>query len=361
LFLSQDIVYRVDVTDPEAPAPLSKTTKPLQPKDGIALLNSLLSSIKSKAMPRRTLISNIPFEFSPSLKITVKAFVIFKRQVPTRSCYIWLEGETPQIAIGATTQMAEDTARTVDKVEIRKAFRFGGETVTFTTEELSSLKNFGDPVIRILGFKPMSMLPAWANLKVATFLYPSEDEYIGSTRTFAALHQSLLKKQKMGLVWYIARKNAAPVLAALIPGAEKLDEGEEQVMPAGLWLIPLPWADDIRSNPEINSLIRAPDSLVDKMRLVMEQLQLPGGVYDPSKYPNPALQWHYRILQALALEEELPEQPDDKTIPRYRPIEKVCGLSLSLYFVASTTPQAAAQLILSQARRTLHPRLENRA
>lgn len=37
-----------------------------------------------------------------------------------------------------------------------------------------------------------------------------------------------------------------------------------------------------------------------------------------------ALQWHYRILQALALDEDLPELPEDKTIPRYRQIDKVC-------------------------------------
>jgi hypothetical protein len=38
-----------------------------------------------------------------------------------------------------------------------------------------------------------------------------------------------------------------------------------------------------------------------------------------------ALQWFYRILQALALEEDIPEAKDaeDKTIPRYRQIQKV--------------------------------------
>lgn len=57
----------------------------------------------------------------------------------------------------------------------------------------------------------------------------------------------------------------------------------------------------------------------------MEQLQLPKGVYDPSKYPNPDLQWFYKILQAMALEEEIPEKADDKTMPKYRQIEKRAG------------------------------------
>src|SRR5271163_1399376 len=42
--------------------------------------------------------------------------------------------------------------------------------------------------------------------------------------------------------------------------------------------------------------------------------------YRPEKYPNPALQWHYRILQAVALEEDVPEQPEDKTRPKYNSI-----------------------------------------
>ena len=61
------------------------------------------------------------------------------------------------------------------------------------------------------------------------------------------------------------------------------------------------------------------------MRTVVQQLQLPKARYDPSKYPNPALQWHYRILQAMALEEDLPEKAEDKTIPRYRQIDKRAG------------------------------------
>lgn len=35
-----------------------------------------------------------------------------------------------------------------------------------------------------------------------------------------------------------------------------------------------------------------------------------------------ALQWHYSILQAMALEEDLPEHPIDHTLPKYKMIEK---------------------------------------
>ncbi len=287
-------------------------------------MTSLLSSINAKAVARRALFSNLPLEIGPGFKISVRGYIIFKRQEPKRSCYVDVRGEKAHIATGVTTQLADDTARAVEKVEIRKAYKFGGEQITFTPEEVEKLRHFGDPGIRIIGFKPLSMLPIWANLRPSTFIYPSEEDYVGSTRVFSALQQKLLRDEKMGVAWFIARKNATPQIAAIIPGAEKLDDNGAQTTPPGLWIIPLPFADDIRQNPE-TTLIRAPEPLIDRMREVIQMLQLPKALYDPARYPNPALQWHYRILQAMALDEDLPEKPEDKTIPKYRQIDKRAG------------------------------------
>ena len=319
-----DIIYNNFPMDPEAPAPLSGVIAPTSTKDGISLLYSLLSAVNSKAVPRRSQFSSMPLEIGPGFRISVRGYILFKKQTPHRSCYVWLDGEKPQIAIGSTKKTAEDSGRAVEKIEIKKAFKFGGEQIMFTPEEVQNLRHFGDPCIRILGFKPASMIPIWANIKPATFIYPSEEDYVGSTRVFAALQQKLLADNLVGLTWFVARRNAVPTIAALYPGVERLSDSGAQIMPPGLWLIPLPFADDIRQNPE-TTLIRAPEPLIDRMREIVQQLQLPKAQYDPSKYPNPALQWHYRILQAMALEEDLPEKPEDKTIPKYRQIHKRAG------------------------------------
>lgn len=195
-------------------------------------------------------------------------------------------GEQPQIAKGVTTQIADDSAREIEKWEVRRAYKFGGEQVSFTQDEQKALRDFGSPVIRIIGFKPLSALPIWASIKHPTFIYPSEETYVGSTRAFSALHQVLLKDQKMALVWFIPRKNAAPVMAAMIPGDEKLDENDVQFIPPGMWILPLPFADDVRQNPETTN-IPASEPLVDRMRTVIQQLQLPKAHYDPRRYPNP--------------------------------------------------------------------------
>lgn len=320
-----DLVYPTSPSDPDAPVAIPSTSKVAKSGEGLTLLRQLLSSINSKAAPRRALFS-LPLELGPGLRIGVKGFILIKRQEHVKSCYVWVGGEKPQIVTASTSHMADDTARVVEKGELRKAYKFGGDTITFTPDEFTQIRQcFGDPIIRIIGFKPLSSLPIWANTNKATFMYPSEADFIGSTRVFSALQQKLLKSKKMALTWFIARKNAAPVMAALIPGEEKIDENGEQSMPPGLWLVPLPFADDIRRCPEQTESLKTTDALTDKMRIVIEQLQLPKGVYDPSKYPNPDLQWFYRILQAMALEEEVPENVDDKTIPRYKQIDKRAG------------------------------------
>jgi ATP-dependent DNA helicase 2 subunit 1 len=229
---------------------------------------------------------SLPFEIGPGLNIGVKGYLLIKREKPIRTTYVWVGGDKVQIAVGSTTQLADDTARTVEKGEIRKAYKFGGETITFSEEELKKIKNFGDPVIKLIGFKNMDLLPIWASVRAPYFIYPSETDFVGSTRVFSALQQKMLKANKFGLVWFIPRKNATPVLAAAVAGEEKYSDEGEQLTPPGIWIIPLPFADDIRQKPD-STMIRAPDSLVDLMRVVIQQLHLPKGQYDPKKYPNP--------------------------------------------------------------------------
>ena len=313
--------------DPSAPAPLTQPSAPSSTSaTGISLLSSLLSSISSRSTPKRALFSNLPFEIGPSLTISVRGYILHKPQAPKRSCYIYVDAPTgPQIAKGVSQILDASTSRPVEKVEIKKSFKFGGSQILFTTEEVKQLRTFTDPMIRILGFKSLEKLFFWANLKPATFIYPSEEHFVGSTRVFSALHCKLHKSKRFALAWFVPRRNAVPSLAAIYPSLERVNlETGDQTQPPGLWISPLPFADDVRLNPE-TQLIRAPDRLVDLMRDVVQQLQLPKAIYDPSKYPNPSLQWHYRILQALALEEDLPEKPEDKTLPKWRQIDKRAG------------------------------------
>jgi ATP-dependent DNA helicase 2 subunit 1 len=282
----------------------------------------LISNINSKQTPKRAYFSNLHFELAPGLTISVKGYMPLHRQQPARTCYVWLGGEKAQLAQSETIKV-DSATRTVDKSEIKKAYKFGGEYIHFKPEEAAALKSsMGGKVLRIIGFKPRSLLPMWASVKKSIFIFPSEEHYVGSTRVFSALWQKLLKDDKVGIAWFVARENANPVMVAIIPSRNP--NGETQYLPTGLWLYPLPFADDVR-NVDLAAPPRPADELTDKMREIVQNLQLPKAMYNPLKYPNPSLQWHYKILQAMALDEDTPDSLEDPTIPKYRQIDKRVG------------------------------------
>ncbi|KAI1376233.1 hypothetical protein F4677DRAFT_454504 [Hypoxylon crocopeplum] len=317
-----DIIYRDPAVEEAHPGRVSTSKS----GSGLTLLNSLISNINSKETPKRSYFSNMSLELGPGLQISVKGYNIVQKQAAGRSCYVWLDGEKAQIAVGETARIAEDSARTVQTSEVKKAYKFGSEYVYFSEDEQKSIKQFGGPIIRIIGFKDRSQLGFWASIKKSTFIFPSEEGYVGSSRVFTALWQKLLKSKKIGLAWHIARANGNPQLVAIIPSKARSDHKSGiDFIPAGLWLYPVPFADDVREGPDQAKLIRTTDQLTDKMKKIVGNLQLPTGTYNPSKYPNPALQWHYKILQALALEEEVPNKPNDATIPKYKVIHNRCG------------------------------------
>lgn len=304
-------------------------------EDGVTLLNSLLSHINAKQTPKRAYFSNMSFELAPGVTISVNGYLILHKQVIQRSCYVYLENDDapPQIAQGTTTKTEDGSMRTVEKSEIKKAYKFGcgGDYVYFSPEELDQLKVFekdSTKCLRIIGFKPRSMLPPWAAVKKSHFIFPTEAGYVGSTRVFSALWKKLIESDKMGIAWYIPRKNAVPQIVAILPSKKQSDEDSgTPYLPAGLWLTPLPFVDDLRDLEPLRQqhMVKASDELIDIMRTIVQNLKLPKNRYDPSKYPNPGLQRHYQVLQSIALDEDIPEVSQDLTKPKYKQINKRVG------------------------------------
>jgi ATP-dependent DNA helicase 2 subunit 1 len=111
-----------------------------------------------------------------------------------------------------------------------------------------SLRTFGlEPGIKLLGFKDRSDLAFEDNIRHSLFIYPDEESYAGSRRTFTALLSSMVKKGKIGLVRALTRRNASPSFCVLLPQEEGKSDGWAE--PSGFHLIALPFADDIRTAP----------------------------------------------------------------------------------------------------------------
>lgn len=285
-------------------------------------IEQFTSVIKAREVPRRSLF-HIYFELGPGFAIDVKGYLLSKRQSIQRSHLVSLKGGHPKIASIKTEYIDNTTTKILKREEMKKGYFVGSnrEEITFTMDEIKGLRAFENPVLRLLGFKPMTHLANWQNIKQSYFIYPSESRVTGSTRVFASLHKRMLLDNVFALVWFVPRKDTSPLLCALVAESEEIDDKSGiQSSPAGCYIIQLPSADDIRLNPGVDEP-RANEKLTDCMSRIVKSMIL-GHKYDPSKFPNPSLQWHYKVLESVALEEELPQTPIDKTIPQYGAIQK---------------------------------------
>ena len=280
--------------------------------------------IKAKTVPRRAHFT-VPLEIAPGLTIGVKGYILFKRQEIHRQELIHNKGDKPQIAKGEQQYIDMSTSKVLDRKEIRRGYNFGDSLVMFSEDDIKQVKHVEDPVIRIVGFKSLERLDFGHNMRPSYFIYPTEADYVGSTRTFASLHKNLLSMGRFALAWFIPRRNATPCMVAMLAAKEHIDRDTGlQDSPPGFHLVSLPFADDLRETPP-QRLVQASRPLVDAFAAVIEQLNREP--YDPLKFRNPSLQWHWKVLQAYALEEDAGDlkRDVDQTRPKYKGIEKRAG------------------------------------
>ncbi|WVW86165.1 hypothetical protein I302_108206 [Kwoniella bestiolae CBS 10118] len=206
----------------------------------------------------------------------------------------------------------------------------------FTSDEVAEFKSMGlKPQIKILGFQSPDRLSFEENLKHSYFIYPNENEYTGSTRTFAALLKSCIKFNKHALAICRFRTNTQPEFCILIPQEESFTKDGGQDQPPGFHVIVLPYRDDIRRPPKnmIENLL-ASDRQAKLMSNVVKRLRIKAGHYRSEAYPNPALAYHYAQLQSLAFEEDFDPsstqgQDLDKTFPKWWGMHKAAGEFMS--------------------------------
>ena len=65
------------------------------------------------------------------------------------------------------------------KSDMQQYFEYGSEKVFFTPDEVLKMKFFGDPGLKLLGFKPRSRLKTHHNVRPSYFVYPDESVSFG--------------------------------------------------------------------------------------------------------------------------------------------------------------------------------------
>lgn len=222
-----------------------------------------------------------------------------------------------------------NSGKPLSKDQVIPAFQFGPSSslrgqVTFTPGELRSIKTFGMlPSLKLIGFRNRDDLLRFEwNVKHSYFIYPSDSEWKGSRKTFTALLNSMISKDKVGLGLFMPRQNVVPVFVAIVPQEEEVSADGQQLVAPGMHLITLPYADDVRDVPaNLLHTEDAKDEQVDKAVAFIERYQKKQP-FNPDHYPNPSLNHHYAVLMATAFQEPVPDTPTDLTVPQYATIKK---------------------------------------
>ena len=68
----------------------------------------------------------------------------------------------------------QETAEILMPQDMKKAQIYGGKQICFEQEEVKEMKQFGDPGLKLMGFKPRSAIKKYFHVKPASFLYPDE-------------------------------------------------------------------------------------------------------------------------------------------------------------------------------------------
>ncbi|SNX84766.1 related to ATP-dependent DNA helicase II, 70 kDa subunit [Melanopsichium pennsylvanicum] len=264
-------------------------------------------------------------------QIGIKGYSLVSKTTKGNPVKVIVDDECGELKEVVTHQHYIDanSGKPLSKDQVIPAFQFGQSStlrgqVTFTPEELRRVKTFGMlPALKLIGFRNRDDLLKFEwNVKHAYFIYPSDAEWKGSRKTFSALLNSMVKKNKVGLGLFMPRQNVVPVFVAIVPQEEEIGQDGQQMVAPGMNIVTLPYADDVRDVP--TNLLHtedAKDDQIDKAIAFIERYQKKQP-FNPDHYPNPALNHHYEVLMATAFQESLPESPTDLTVPQYATIKK---------------------------------------
>ncbi|KAI3459721.1 hypothetical protein Pfo_016384 [Paulownia fortunei] len=265
-----------------------------------------------KRMFRKRKVRRIYFIIASGVSIELNTYALVRPTNP--GAITWLDSVTNLPLKAERSFFCSDTGALLQ--EPPKLFQsYKNKTIMFSADELSEIKRVSTGHLRLLGFKPLSRLKDYHNLRPSTFVFPSDEEVIGSTCIFIALHRSMLRLKRFAVAFY--GSSTHPQLVALV-AQDEIISASGQVEPPGMHMIHLPFSDDIRPIEELHTdtnpvAPRATEDQIKSASLLVKRVDLKN--FSVCQFANPALQRHYAVLQALALDED--EMPDikDETLP----------------------------------------------
>jgi len=267
---------------------------------------------------RQRTTARIPMKICPGLEISVCLYTSIRKAVKPNKQKLY---KRTNEEVKMITKEYSDTGELLMPSDFAKYVTHRGTKIKFTPDEVRSMTKIHPPGLEILGFKPRSSLTPDMYVHPAHFISPSEEDIKGSSPAFTGLLSRCHAKGVVAIARVVARANAKPDWAAMLPQEEEKDEDGNQIRPAGFHLCYLPYADDARVL-EMEDAARAAPSQVDAAKALVTKLSFR---YNPLSFDNPALQTHWRNVEALALNRTRLEPIVDYTAPDPGHIRKRTG------------------------------------
>ncbi|XP_031572511.1 X-ray repair cross-complementing protein 6-like isoform X2 [Actinia tenebrosa] len=297
---------------------ISDDDEDIQLPDPSEKFDELLSRVQKKEHKKRPLAS-IPFTLADGVDMGISVFNLCRPA--TKSSTVNLNSRTNEEIKTHTKYICKDTGSELMPTDIKYYQMFGGEKVIFEKEEVAAMKNFGNPGLLLMGFKPKKSLKRLYHIKSSHFIHPDEKSVSGSTTLFSALLKKSLEKEVIPICRYIPRAVSAPSFVALLPQKEEFNDHKVQITPPGFHVIFLPYVDDMRKL-QYPKMPKATTEQVNKAKEIIKKLTF---TFRSTDFENPSLQKHYNHLEALALDRDSPEEVDDLTEPDVERLDRRAG------------------------------------
>ncbi|XP_007907750.2 X-ray repair cross-complementing protein 6 [Callorhinchus milii] len=281
-------------------------------------VDDLLRKVRAKDFKKKAM-SRLNLKLGDGLELSVGVFLLIRSV--TKPWAVRLSRESNEQVKTKTRWFNRETGSLLLPSNTKRAQIYGSRQITMEKEETEELRKFDEPGLQLVGFKPLSLLKRHHHIRPAQFMYPEESIITGSTILFGALLTKCLDREVYMLCRYTNRRNTPPRFVALVPQREEVDEQKIQTMPSGFHLVFLPFADDIRKVNYPEKVVANQDQ-VDKVKAVIHKLRFK---YRAESFENPAIQQHFRNLEALALDLPEPETTEDVTLPKNDMINKRMG------------------------------------
>ena len=218
--------------------------------------------------------------------------------------------------------------------EVKTYVEFEKQQIAMTREDVNVIKQIEQDTVdatgvsgclHLVGFRPKDFLRPEYCVGHSCFLYPQDERVAGSAEVVSALIDRMLNLGVIGIARAVPKRNSTLQFVALVPQAEVLDENGHQELSPGLFVVRLPFADDLRDltlkDTNVAAIMRGFEEQtnmrlrqVESAKRIIE-LMTPDVDWKPERLDNFALKSVFRTLESLALNLPNQEPIEDQAQP----------------------------------------------